>query len=119
MLDLALNLDIDKEIEKRIHGAIRQIEESSDNYNEYSARSYSQSLGPVSQSNNDDHKKKKNVKFASPEKFSSAHSNEMSSAGAGSSRYRSSHRIDDSIGESIKIEDSYNNVSEYNSKVLD
>jgi len=43
----------------------------------------------------------------------------MSSAGAGSSRYRSSHRIDDSIGESIKIEDSYNNVSEYNSKVLD
>ena len=71
MLDLALNLDINKEIEKRINGAKRALEESSDNYS-ISARSYSQSLGPVSTI--EDAKKKKNVKFASPEKYSSAHS---------------------------------------------
>lgn len=41
MLNLALNLDINKEIEKRISGARRAIEESSDRFEEISARSYS------------------------------------------------------------------------------
>ena len=60
-------------------------------------------MGAISE----DPKRKKNVKFASPEKYSSVHSMDQSSAGASSSKYRSSARIDDSIGESIKIEESY------------
>lgn len=85
MLNIALNLDINQEINKRVNGAKRALEESGDKYEEYSARSYSQSLGVVSE----DPKKKKKVNFASPEKFSSVHSADQSSVSA-SSKYKSS-----------------------------
>eukprot|EP00347_Sterkiella_histriomuscorum_P003387 403364494 len=121
MLDLALNLDINKEIDKRINAAKRAIEESSDNFNEYSARSYSQSMGPISVS--EDPKKKKNVKFASPEKYSSAHSQSMdhSSGGDRSSRYKSSQRIESSMGidESIKIDESYSISGDVSNKQIE
>ena len=102
MLTVALNIDVELEIQKRLKGARRAIEESSEQYDQYSARS--QSIGVASE----DQKKKKRVNFASPERYSSVNSYEQSSDAA-SSRYKSSGKnIEDSIGESIKIEDSYN-----------
>jgi len=115
MLSLALNLNVNKEVEKRIEKANATLLEESSKLDEYSARgSVSQSMGVVSE----DPKKKKNVKFASPERFSSVHSYDQSSSGVSSGRYKSHQhaKIDDSIGESIKIEESYS-VSQHTAKV--
>lgn len=109
MLSLALNIDVESEIKKRLQMAKRAVEESSEHLQEeYSVSARSQSMGAQSQlTHQDDPKRKKNVKFASPEKFSSVHSQSSDNL---SSKYKSSHRggIEESIGESIKIEESYN-----------
>ena len=97
MLNVALNIDIEQEIERRIRGARRNIEESKDTteYEQYD----------TSRSAFEDPKKKKKVNFASPERYSSVHSNIESSL---SSKHKSStQKFEDSIGESIKIEESY------------
>lgn len=61
MLNLALGLDVQSEIEKRLQRARRALEESSEAFE--SARSFSHSVATTEQ----EPKKKKNVKFASPE----------------------------------------------------
>ena len=109
MLNLALNIDVENEIQKRMYMAKRAVEESSEQLQEeYSVSARSQSMGAHSHFTQPDEKRKKNVKFASPEKFSSVHSQSSDNA---SSKYRSSSRgqnIEESIGESIRIEESYN-----------
>lgn len=128
MLELALNLDVQNEVNKRFEGAKRHLEESSDNFVDYSARSYSQSVGASNALNGglstseDPSRKKKNVKFASPERFSSAHSHSVGESSGGdrsSNRFRSSHRIEDSIGESIKIDESYSISGDVTNKIIE
>ena len=71
LLNEALNLDIDQEIDKRIKGARQIYEESKDTWTDANVESVS--------ARSMDAKKKKNVKFASPpstskDRFSSVHS---------------------------------------------
>lgn len=113
LLNEALNLDVDREIEKRIKGA-RQAYDESHNWTESSQfpanqDSISQSARSLSQSQPDPSKKKKKVNFASPpseskDRFSSVHSNQDS---VESKSVKSHHKFEESIGESIKIEESY------------
>lgn len=106
LLNEALNIDIDKEIDKRIRGARQVYEESRDTWTD--AQADSVSARSVVEQQND--KKKKKVNFASPpstskDRFSSVHSyNESIESSKGKT---SSHKFEESIGESIKIEDSY------------
>ena len=92
MLALALDLDVNAEIERRLERAHAAKLEESSKLDEASARG-----GSVG---NEESKKKKIVKFASPERFSSVHSYDQSSASV-------RPRPDESIGESIRIEESY------------
>jgi hypothetical protein len=55
---------------------------------------------------NEENKKKKNVKFASPVGTSGRYSSMQSSESAQSKRL-SSHKLEESIGESISIQESY------------
>jgi hypothetical protein len=106
MLDAAININVDHEIEKFIRGARQyNIEESKG-----TEIDYQESI----QSTIEDGKRKKKVNFASPERFSSVHSYTESSVSGSKSKF-SAHKMEDSIGESIKIEESYtvsNNTSQ-------
>ena len=102
MLELALKLDPEREIEKRLKDMRRQIEESSEYLDSERSASVSQSGAPSDVTN------KKKVQFAtspSPDKFrSSAAGSEKgyASSSHGSSK-NNNQKIDDSIGESISI----------------
>lgn len=105
MLDVALNMDINTEIERRIRAASRLLEESkaSESKSEYDQYYDSQ------RSNLDESKKKKRVKFESPERFSSVQCHMDSSASelTVSKNKLTINKGNDNIDESIKIEESY------------
>lgn len=100
MMSLALKLDPRKEVEVRYNNMRRAVEESSENLD--SAR-FSQSGAPSESTN------KKKVQFASPDKYRSAVASSHDSSSAASVKYsnqKGSSVIEDSIGESININES-------------
>lgn len=102
MLTIALNLDPQKEIERRMREMKRAIEESGDAVTE-SARSInmSQSYAPSESMGT---KMKKRVQFeVTPDKFKSSGRDDTSSQ---ASRQHSSSKVEESIGEDLEIEES-------------
>ena len=67
MLNLALGLDVQNEIEKRLQRARRALEESSEAFESARSFSHSHSHSAMTTEHENIGKKKKNVKFASPE----------------------------------------------------
>ena len=103
MIAVALKLDPQQEIEKRIREMERAIEESSDG-NQTNIQESARSVISISQSGvpSESIKSKKKVKFESPNKFRSSNNGSVD----GSSIKNSSHKFEESIGESIDIGDS-------------